>query len=356
MSALTFLFSLIVTVVGLVNGAATKNDQVEFYVIKQQNLEVTFSNFGARIVSLKFPDKNGKPTDIVLGYDNVEELKADKFDFNAIVGRVANRIGHNQFNSNRTHYKILPNDGKTILNGGKKGFGNVLWNLIELKNTERFSEITFTHKSVNGEEGFPGDLHIEVKYKVISYAINTTITAHSVNKATPIDIAQNLVFNLAGHNSGNILQHDLQINSNKIVELNKDLIPTGNLKIVNNTSYDFLHRQSIGNNLKKEPEGYDINYVLPPRVGLATVAHSNVSGITLAFYTTAQTVHFWTTNEVKNVRGKGGVIYQPHAGFSLVGEGYPDAVNHPEFPSEIYSKGKVFSRRNLYTFALRDWR
>lgn len=202
--------------------------------------------------------------------------------------------------------------------------------------------------------GFPGELFVRVKHTVLSKRIITRITARAVNKATPVNIGQHSVWNLAGHNNGTIMKHEVQIFGPKMVEVNENLLPTGKLRAVKGTGYDFLSRHIVQNKAKGMKDAYAVNYVLGGKeLKLASIVHEKNSGRILKFWTTAPTLHFCTSTKIKNVKGKGGAVYQPYSGFAFDGQEFPDAVNHKEFPSIILTKGKVFRRTNMYEFSVK---
>ncbi|KAJ7970960.1 Aldose 1-epimerase [Quillaja saponaria] len=230
---------------GFVNGSVKKTD-IEIYELKKGNFSAKFTNWGATIISAVVPDNNGKLDDVVLGYDSVKDYMNDTTYFGAIVGRVANRIGGAQFTLNGTHYKLVANEGKNMLHGGLKGFSDVVWNVRNYQNS-----------------GFPGDLQVTVTYILLGEnQLSVKMKAKALHKPTPVNLAQHSYWNLGGHNSGSILNEEIQIFGSKITVVDKELIPTGKLAPVKGTPYDFLKPQIIGSRIKQIPKGYDINYAL----------------------------------------------------------------------------------------------
>ncbi|XP_022135314.1 aldose 1-epimerase-like, partial [Momordica charantia] len=239
---------------------ANGSDQIGTYELKKGDFSIKFTNYGATILSVILPDKHGKLDDVVLSFDNIDDFRNDTTYFGNIVGRVANRIGGAQFELNGVVYKLVANDGKNLLHGGKIGFGDVIW---KVESHVQDSHITFTYDSFDGEQGFPGDVSVSVTYLFIeTNKLGVKMAAKALNKATPINIAQHAYWNLDGHASGDILSHKIQLLASKITPVDGELIPTGEITAVAGTPYDFLSLREIGSEIKELPSGYDINYVV----------------------------------------------------------------------------------------------
>ncbi|KAJ7974433.1 Aldose 1-epimerase [Quillaja saponaria] len=207
---------ILVASTGFVNGSVKKKD-VGIYELKKGHLSAKFTNWGATIISVVVPDKNGKLDDVILGYNSVKDYVNDTTHFGAIVGRVANRIGGAQFTLNGTHYKLVANDGKNTLHGGPIGFGDVVWKVHTYKNSGPDPHIVFTYHSFDGQQGFPGDLQVFVTYALIgNNKLSVKMNAKALNKPTPVNLAQHAYWNLGGHNSGSILSEKVQIFGSKI--------------------------------------------------------------------------------------------------------------------------------------------
>lgn len=334
-----------------------KKGDIGFYVIKRGDVVAKFTNYGATIVSLYLPDKNGKVADVVLGYDTIKEYQTDTTYFGATVGRVANRIGGAKFTLNGTQYKLVANEKGNMLHGGPKGFGDVVWKVKDYHNEGDTPYITFSYHSADGEEGFPGALEVNQTFTLMSEGMAVTMKARALNKATPVNIAQHAYWNLGGHNSGNILSNEVQIFGSQITPVDKALIPTGKLTPVKGTPYDFLEPKTIKENMKNLSEGYDINYAVDGnKKGLRKVAmvFDKKSGRVMQLLSNQPGVQFYTGNYVKNLKGKGGFVYQAHAGLCLETQGFPDSVNHPNFPSQIVKPGKVYLHRMVYKFSTKS--
>ncbi|GMJ04963.1 hypothetical protein like AT3G47800 [Hibiscus trionum] len=202
----------------------------------------------------------GKLNDIVLGYDSIEGYKNDTTYFGAIVGRVANRIGGAKFTLNGVTYKTVANDGKNTLQGGRKGFSDVIW---IVKSYKRDSHVKFSYESFDGEEGFPGNVSVSITYMMLgTNNLAVKMVAKPLNKPTPVNLALHTYWNLGGHNSGDIMSHTLQLFGSKITPVDSELIPTGEIVPVRGTPYDFRWPRQVGSKFDKLPDGYNINYVL----------------------------------------------------------------------------------------------
>lgn len=337
-----------------------QEDKIGVYELNKGNFSIKLTNYGATVMSVILPDKYGKLEDVVLGYETVKEYVNDTTYFGAIVGRVANRIGGAQFTYDGIHYKLVPNEGKNMLHGGPKGFSRVIWKVHKHHNEGRFPFITFSYYSVDGEEGFPGDLKVKVTYKVVrDDQLLIAMRAKPLSKATPVNLAQHTYWNLGGHNSGNILGNEVQIFGSHITPVDEHLIPTGKFAPVKGTPYDFLKPHTVGSRINELSGGYDINYVLDhvakskTRASLNPVAivQDKKSGRVMELWTNKPGVQFYTSNMLYNVTGKGGYVYGPHAALCLETQGFPDAVNHPSFPSVIVKPGEVYEHFMLFKFS-----
>ncbi|KAL0332053.1 UNVERIFIED_CONTAM: Aldose 1-epimerase [Sesamum calycinum] len=352
MSKISILFCFIVLAFGI--SANGSENGLGIYEIKKGDFSVKVTNYGARILSVVLPDKNGKLADVVLGYDTIKEYMNDTGHFGAIVGRVANRIGGAKFTLNGTLYKLDANEGNNTLHGGKKGFSEVAWKVTKHVKYGRSPYITLSYHSVDGEEGFPGDVLASVTYALIEpYKLSVTMKAKALNKATPVSLAQHSYWNLGGHNSGNILSDELQLFASHITLVDDKLIPTGKIVPVKSTPYDFLEPHVIKgpiSQLPKGSKGYDINYVVDGPKGQkmkpVAVVYNKKSGRIMKLSANAPGVQLYTGNYISDWKGKGGYVYQSHAALCLETQGFPDSVNHPNFPSQIVNPGKTYEHSN----------
>ncbi|KAH0750431.1 hypothetical protein KY290_029663 [Solanum tuberosum] len=300
----------------------------------------------------------GKIGDVVLGYDTIKEYRNDTSYFGAALGRVANRIGGAQFTLNGTHYKLVANEGVNMLHGGLKGFSKVVWKVRKYVQDGPSPYITLTYHSADGEEGFPGDVVVSVTYALKDhYNLSVVFKAKALNKATPINLSHHPYWNIGGHNSGDVLSQVVQIFASHITPLDTQHIPTGIISPVKNTPYDFLKPRKVGSRIDKIQNGYDINYALDSTEKMKHVAivYDKKSGREMDIKATAPGVQFYTANWVINTKGKGGYVYQPHSALCLETQGFPDAVNHPNFPSTIVTPGKSYVHSVLYTFTIKKY-
>lgn len=326
--------------------------EVGVYEVKRGNFSIKFTNWGATLISLVVPDRYGNLADIALGYGSVKEYMNDTTYFGSIVGRVANRIGGAQFTIDGIHYKLKPNEKKNMLHGGKVGFSDVVWKVTKHES----DRITFFYHSFDGEEGFPGALNVSVSYAIVApYVLSIKMRAKSINKATPVNLAQHTYWNLGGHNSGDVLSDEIQIFGSHFTPTDEYLIPTGKIVSVKGTPYDFLKPHIIGSRINQLllHNGYDLNYVLDGGKNMKSAArvYNKKSGRVMELSTNEPGLQFYTANYVQNVTGKGGYVYQPHAALCLESQGFPDSVNHPNFPSQIVRPGKTYKHNMVFTFS-----
>ncbi|KAI3500786.1 hypothetical protein L1887_36611 [Cichorium endivia] len=355
-----FITTIVLSFVLLLGGVnATKCEDVGIYELNNGHFSVKFTNWGATIVSVFLPDKNGKVGDVVLGYDSIDTYKNDSTYFGAIVGRVANRIGGAKFTLNGTCYKLHANEKGNILHGGTPGFSDVVWKVTKYEKNCESPCIKFTYNSFDGEQGFPGHLKVMVTYSLVGkYKLRVKMEAKSLNKATPVNLAQHTYWNLGGHNSGDILSEKIKIYGSHITPTDDELIPTGKIVSVKGTPYDFLKPYTIKSKINGLPDGYDINYVLDGEKGkkmkVAAIVWDEKSGRSMKLTTDAPGVQFYTGNYIKDVKGKGGFVYEAHAGLCLETQGFPDAVNHRNFPSQIVNPGQIYKHNMLFSFSIRN--
>lgn len=361
MGKISVLFFLVlVAVFTFANGTfpSEKLDKVQpaMYELKKGNFSVKFTNWGATIVSVLLPDKNGKIGDVALGFDSIKDYMNDTVYFGAIVGRVANRVANAHFTLGGKRYNLIPNERGNTLHGGPKGFSDVIWNVRKYDKEAASPYIVFSYESFDGEEGFPGALSVSVTYTISGdNHLSVIMKAKALNKATPVNLAQHTYWNLGGHNSGDILSEEVQIFAPSYTPVDKNLIPTGKIESVKGTPYDFLQLHSIKSTISKLPGGYDMNYVLygpAGKVRKAAIVKDKKTGRVMELYTNQPGVQFYTSNFLKDVKGKGGFVYQPHAALCLETQYFPDSVNHPNFPSEIVNPGETYKHIMLYKFSV----
>jgi aldose 1-epimerase len=329
-----------------------------FTITNARGSSLQLITYGAAIVSLKVPDRDGKIDDIVLGFDTMQGYLGRNPFFGAIVGRYGNRIAGAKFTLNGTEYRITPSDRQNTLHGGRKGFDKVVWNGAKLDD----QTVEFNYLSKDGEEGFPGNLNVQVRYTLndanemkISYSATT-------DKATVVNLTNHAYYNLAGAGSGDVLGHELQINADKYTPGNAGLIPTGELAPVENTPFDFRQLHKIGDKIAADdPQiraggGYDHNFVLNRKAdGLFTAAivHDPKSGRTMTIQTTEPGLQFYSGNGLGNMTGKNGTTYARRGAFCLEPQHFPDSPNHPDFPSTALRPGQTYQSESVYQFTVK---
>jgi aldose 1-epimerase len=328
---------------------------VDLYTLADDKVEVRITNYGGIIVSLRAPDRKGKLDDIVLGYDSLDHYIAKTAYFGAIIGRYANRIAHGSFQLDGKTYSIPKNDGDNTLHGGIIGFDKVVWKAHEIKNG-----IDLTYVSKDGDQGFPGTLTTTVRYTLVGNDLRIEYSA-TTDKDTVLNLTNHSYFNLAGQAKGDVLGHVVKINASKITPVDASLIPTGELKSVEGTPFDFRTPHAIGERIDANDEqlrfgvGYDENFVLDhPEDQLFETAevYEPTTGRILKVLTTQLAVQFYSGNHLDgSITGKEGRVYKPRFAFCLETEHYPDSPNHANFPSTELRPGQKFHSVTVYQFS-----
>jgi aldose 1-epimerase len=337
-------------------GTATDGTPVEIYTITSGTTEVRIMTYGARVVSLKVPDKDGKVGDVVLGFNKVEDYEADKSAyFGAVVGRYGNRIAKGKFSLDGHDYQITLNNNGNTLHGGTVGFDQAVWKAHELPDG-----VEFTLVSKDGDQGYPGTLTAHAKYTLHGATLRIDYSA-TTDKATVVNLTNHSYFNLSGDGNGDILHDVLTIHADKYTPVDAGLIPTG-IAPVEGTPFDFRKPTVIGARIDEANEqlklagGYDQNWVLNGAAGTlrpAAKVYDPVSGRVLSISTTEPGVQFYTGNFLTGVlHGKTGAVYAKHAGLCLETQHYPDSPNHPDFPSTELKPGQVRRSTTTYTFSI----
>ena len=331
------------------------------YVLKNSGkVQAAITNYGARVVSLLVPDKNGVLTDVALGYDSIGPyVHGPETYFGAIVGRYGNRIAKGKFKLNGKEYTLATNNGPNSLHGGKKGFGAVVWKANQLND----STVELTYLSKDGEEGYPGNLNVTVTYKLAAGGLKITYDA-TTDKPTVLNITNHTYFNLNGQGSGTINDHFLKLTADRYTPVDSTLIPTGKIESVAGTPFDFRDSVTIGSRINadnaqlKYGKGYDHNFVLPQLEGdtkegaihVATVS-GDKSGIIMRVFTTEPGIQFYGGNFMTGANLlKGGKKDDYRSAFCLETQHFPDSPNEPSFPSTELKPGKVWHSVTYYTF------
>jgi len=342
-------------------GKTPDGKTVNLFTIKNAGgVELKVSEFGAILVSLKVPDREGNFEDIIQGFDNLEGYIKDNTFQGVTAGRYANRIGKGKFTLDGKEYTLATNDGENHLHGGVEGFGKKVWKGEELK-TDEGAGVKLTYLSKDGEEGYPGNLECTVKYILnddneLKIVLNT-----KTDKATPVNLTNHAYFNLKGEGEGTILDHKLKLNAKEYTPVDDGLIPTGEIASVEGTPLDFTEIKTIGEDIEKVDKkfsgGYDHNFVLPDSGDSLTMVCKVVepeSGRVMEIYTTKPGFQFYSGNFLDGLKGKGGKIYDQHYAFCIEPQYYPDSPNKPDFPSCILRPGEEREEIILYKFSVEE--
>jgi aldose 1-epimerase len=343
-------------------GSMPDGKAVELYTLANlHGIEVRVMTYGGIIVSLKTPDKAGRFADITLGFDTLAGYLANKPYFGALVGRYGNRIANGKFALDGKEYTLAKNNGPNALHGGLKGFDKVVWQAESFQKSAEVGLI-LKYTSADGEEGYPGTLHVTVTYTLNDRNEFSIDYRATTDKATPINLTNHTYFNLAGEGSGNILGEELMLNADHYTPVDATLITTGKIDSVKGTPLDFTKPTAIGARIHDTFEqmvlagGYDHNFVINrqgPGLALAARAYDPSSGRVLEVDTVEPGVQFYTGNFLDGVPGKHGHIYKARDAFCLETQHYPDSPNKPEFPSSILRPGKTYHTTTVWRFSTR---
>jgi aldose 1-epimerase len=344
-------------------GTTDDGVSVSIYTMKNsKGMEARITNYGGILVSLLVPDKSGRLDDVVLGYDSLPSYIKNNPYFGCLVGRYGNRIAKGIFALDGKEYSLAVNNGANTLHGGLKGFDKVVWDAREQKGKAGQS-LVLTYLSKDGEEGYPGNLHVKVVYTLTeNNELKIDYTA-TTDKATVVNLTHHSYFNLAGAGKGDILSHELMINAEKFTPIDSGLIPTGELKDVGGTPFDFTKATPIGSRINADDQqikygkGYDHNFVLNRKgkgLSLAARAEEKTTGRVMEVLTTEPGVQFYSGNFLDGTNiGKGGIPYNFRYGFCLETQHFPDSPNKPEFPSTVLKPGKTYSTSTVYKFSVK---
>ena len=346
-------------------GKLPDGQTVDLYTLKNNaGMTVAISNFGGTIVKWTAPDKNGKYEDITLGCDSIGGYLKGVPYFGALIGRYGNRIAKGKFNLEGKTYTLAVNNIGNHLHGGIKGYDKVVWTATPIQQEEPALKLTYLSKDM--EEGYPGNLSIEVTYtlqKDNSLKIDYTATT---DKTTVVNLTNHAYFNLTGDMNNTILEHELVLNADMYLPVDKTLIPTG-VKPVATTVFDFTTAHKIGERINDSSDiqikyggGYDHAWVLKPQnakntegsLRLAATVSEPKSGRVVEVLTTEPAIQFYTGNFLDGtIVGKGGVIYKRRSGFCLETEHYPDSPNQAKFPTTVLKVGETYKTTTVYKFS-----
>lgn len=357
------LVHLVVLILGIKNsegqqnpkdGYILANSKPKIHTIKNNNMEARFSDRGARLMSLLVPGKNGKPVDVVMGFDDplAYDSSTEPY-FGATIGRYGNRIAKGRFTLEGKNYQLTINNGLNTLHGGSTGFQYQNWTLTQSSD----SVLTCKLVSLDGDNGFPGKLSVEVVYTLTSKQELLILYRAVCDKPTVVNLTNHAFFNLNG--SGSILKHSLMINADKYTPVDSSLIPTGELIDVKNTPFDFREPRHIGAKIKVADEqlrfgrGYDHNFVLNKNKEIAAQVYGDLSHILMTIYTSEPGLQFYSGNfmEGKNLLRTGPDNFR--TAFALETQHFPDSPNQPGFPSTSLQPSEIYNSYTIYSFSIK---
>ena len=325
-----------------------------FTLTNSKGNQVKITNYGGTVTSWTSADKQGKRSDIVLGYDSLSGYLAHPPYFGALIGRYGNRIANGKFTLDGASYTLATNNGKNHLHGGNKGFDKVVWDAV----TENDSTpaLVLSYVSKDGEEGYPGTLRGKVRYHYTNDdALEIEYWAET-DKATPVNLTNHSYFNLTGDVSNTILDHRLWVDADHYTPVDTTLIPTGEIKAVKGTPFDFTQAEKIGARIASVPGGYDHNFVLNKKdtaISLAAVLSDSTSGRKLEVFTTEPGLQFYSGNFLDGtLKTSAGKAINQHTGLCLETQHFPDSPNEPAFPSTILRPGKQYHSLTRYKLSL----
>lgn len=343
-------------------GTTKNGEEATLYTISNSNgMKVSFTDFGANIVSIIVPDRDGNFADVALGFKNLEGYEVNRPGFGSFIGRCANRIGGAKIELNGKVYELQKNDGENTLHGGEPGYNRLMYDTEIFEDKDMIS-IEFSRVSPDNEQGFPGNLDIKVTYS-LTEDNELVIEYHATSdKDTVVNLTNHSYFNLSGHNSGDILNHKVWINANQFTPTTADLIPTGELRDVTGTPMDFRTLKRIGEDISSDYEpiriagGYDHNYVLNVTTGVVEKVAELVdetTGRVMEVFTNKPGMQLYTSNMLSCADNncKDGASYGRWAGVCFETQFFPNACNIKHFPSSVLKAGQVYEFVTIYKFS-----
>ena len=336
---------------------------VEIYTLTNSGgAEVKIITYGGAVVSLKVPDKNGKFGDVVLGFDSITAYEKHTSYMGALIGRYANRIAKGKFALNGTSYSLAVNNGENHLHGGPKGFDKVVWTARPFIDASG-ANLELKYLSRDGEESYPGNLSVNVVYTLTEKNELKIAYSATTDKDTIVNLTHHSYFNLAGAGNSSILDHQLTLNADRFTPTDSGSIPTGEMRNVKGTPFDFTKATAIGARIDQTDEqlkfgsGYDHNWVLNKTgkgLSLAATVYEATSGRVMEVLTTEPGMQFYTGNFLAGaIAGKSGQQYPRRSGFCLEAQHFPDSPNKQQFPTAELKKGEKYSQTTIYKFSVR---
>ncbi|WP_460985282.1 aldose epimerase family protein [Spirosoma fluminis] len=341
-------------------GQLADGQEADIYTLRNEaGMEAKITNYGGILVSLTAPDKNGTFEDVTLGFDSLSAYVKNNPFFGALVGRYGNRIAKGKFTLDGKEYSLATNNMGNHLHGGLKGFDKVLWTATPVEGNEPALKLAYTAK--DGEEGYPGNLSVEVTYTLQKDNALKIDYKATTDKPTVVNLTNHSYFNLTGGKS-DILSHEVTINADRFVPVNETLIPTGELKPVAGTPFDFTKSTVVGARINDSTDtqikyglGYDHCWVFTDtsnKLKQGATVYEPTSGRVMEVLTTEPAVQFYTGNFLDGtLTGKGNVVYKKRTGLCLETEHYPDSPNQPKFPTTTLKPGETYQTTTVYKFS-----
>jgi len=345
-------------------GTSPDGSPVQLYTLTNgKGMVVRLSNWGAIVQSIQVPDRDGKIADVVLGFDAVVPGYAEDSTFQGGgIGRYGNRIAKGRFTIDGVSYQVTQNEGENSLHGGTPGFNKVLWEAEPFQNADSVG-VLMHRLSPDGENGYPGNLDVSIRFSLNAAQELSIVYEASTDKATPINLTHHMYYNLSGSAANDILGDELQILADRYTPVDAKLIPTGELRPVEGTPFDFRMPMAIGSRIEVADEqltlgeGYDHNFVFAEADGSLekqVVLYNKASGRVMEILTTEPAIQFYSGNFLNGALGKGGAIHDWRHGLCLEPQHYPDSPNHANFPDTILRPGKTYKSSTVLRFSTRN--
>jgi len=335
-------------------GTAPDGQDVTLYsCTNADGLLISLINYGASVVQVETPDRDGKCANINLGFPTLAGYLGSHPHFGSTIGRFGNRIAKGRFKLDGHEYKLATNNGENHLHGGDVGFGKYVWQAEPLKTASEVG-VKFTRRSPDGEEGYPGNLDVSVAYTLTNENALRIDFSATTDKATPVNLTNHNYWNLSGAGSGNVLGHEMTIHADHFLAVDAGLIPTGERTPVAGTPLDFVTPHQLGERIQEieaDPQGYDHCYALRGQAGELTLAarvKDPASGRVMEVYTTQPGIQLYTGNFLDGSESNGG--FGQHEAFCLETQHYPDSPNHPDFPTSILRPGETYRQVTVHKF------
>jgi aldose 1-epimerase len=339
-------------------GKTPDGAQVDVYTLSSPSgIQAKVMTYGATLIALETPDRNGKIENITLSLEKLDAYVAGHPFLGSVAGRYANRIAKGKFTLDSVQYTLPTNNGPNHLHGGLKGFDKVVWKAKPVQGKDSVG-VELTYTSADGEQGYPGKLTAKVVYTLTNdQQLKMEYTA-TTDKATVVNLTNHTYWNLGGVKAGNILGHELMLNANRYLPVDDTLIPIGELRAVKGSPMDFTEPKAIGARIEQVKGGYDHCYVLNKQAGgaslsLAARVVEPKSGRVMEIFTTQPGIQFYSGNFLDGSLKPYGVSYTKHYGFCLETQHFPDSPNRPEFPSTVLRPGQTYSQLTVHKFSVK---